>query len=336
MPLVPDSTYSTLAQIRTKVRRLTRAPSTAQLSDADLDNYINTFILYDFPEHLRLFSLRTTLTFYTQPFIDTYATNTTNTTDPLYNFRNRYISVHQPAYIAGYNSLYTQSREQFFGIYPMVNTVSSIATGDGANLAFSGILSNIPVLRNNVTFTSVDTNNNGLILIDNGQGFLIRPNDDSVAYGTVDYVTGVYNFSFTASPATGQSIDSQTVPYVASRPQSLLYYNDIFTVRPVPDQPYRIDIEAYIRPTELLQTTDAPELAEWWQYISYGATKKIFEDRMDMDSVQLIMPEFRKQEVLILRRTLVQYANERTATIYTEQTGGAGNNNGWGFGGGLF
>lgn len=66
---------STLAAIQTKVRRLTRTPSTAQLSVADLNEYINTFILYDFPEHLRLFDLRTTFTFTTQPFQDTYPTD---------------------------------------------------------------------------------------------------------------------------------------------------------------------------------------------------------------------------------------------------------------------
>jgi len=39
---------------------------------------------------------------------------------------------------------------------------------------------------------------------------------------------------------------------------------------------------------------------------------------MDMESVALLMPEFKKQECLINRRTIVQYASQRTATIYTE------------------
>src|SRR5580765_2325949 len=92
---------STLAAIQQKVRRLTRSPSLQQLSDADLNQYINTFILYDFPEHLRLFSLRTTLTFYTQPFIDVYETNTIDPTNPLYNFKNKYLTVHPTIYVAG-------------------------------------------------------------------------------------------------------------------------------------------------------------------------------------------------------------------------------------------
>jgi hypothetical protein len=105
---------STLQAIQTKVRRLTRSPSLSQISDNQLNEYINTFILYDFPEHLRLFSLRTVLTFYTQPGVDTYETNTTDPTDPLYNFKNKYTTVNPPAYIAGYQALWSQSKDQFF------------------------------------------------------------------------------------------------------------------------------------------------------------------------------------------------------------------------------
>lgn len=50
---------STLAAIHEKVRRITRTPSMAQLTDAQLDQYINTFVLYDFPSNIRLFPLRT-------------------------------------------------------------------------------------------------------------------------------------------------------------------------------------------------------------------------------------------------------------------------------------
>ena len=80
--------YATLQAIQTKVRRLTRSPSESQLSTVDLNNYINTSILYDFPEHLRLFKLRTVLTFYTHPYQDVYYTNPTDQDDPLYNFHD--------------------------------------------------------------------------------------------------------------------------------------------------------------------------------------------------------------------------------------------------------
>jgi hypothetical protein len=132
---------STLQAIRTKVRRITRSPSLSQISDSQLDEYINTFILYDFPEHLRLFSLRTILTFYTQPGVDVYDTNTTVATDPLYNFRNKYVAVHPPLYIAGIQCFYTQWRDVFYGYYPQTNTISdTMLRGDNSSGPFVGLV----------------------------------------------------------------------------------------------------------------------------------------------------------------------------------------------------
>lgn len=329
-----DASYSTLTEIRSKVRKLTRTPSQSQLPDSEIDKYINTFVLYDFPEHLRLGILRKTLTFFCEPYIDVYETNTTDPNNPLYNFNNRYISIHGPVYIAGYQALLSQSREQFFAMYPMVNSIQSIgATGDGVTTTFSGTLANVPVARNNVLFSSINNNDGGLEVHDDGNGLLYG--DVSVP-GSIDYVTGAYSFDFVLAAKLGAAINSQTVAYVPALPQAILYYENTFTLRPIPDQPYRINMEVYERPTELLTATpnQMPELSEWWQYIAYGASKKIFEDRMDMDSVQAIMPEFKQQERLINRRYLVQNSNQRTSTIYVEQAGHAASANSWGQGSG--
>ena len=62
-PTAPSTTIpgtTTLGAIRAKVRRLTLSPSDAQLTTAQLDEYINTYVVYDFPETLRTFNLKTT------------------------------------------------------------------------------------------------------------------------------------------------------------------------------------------------------------------------------------------------------------------------------------
>lgn len=336
---MPDSTLSTLQQIIIKVRRLTRKMSESQISNDEIRRYINTFVLYDFNEHLRMQALRSTFTFYASPNVDTYDTNTSNSNEPLFNFKNKYITVHTPVYIAGYQSMFSQSREQFFAIYPMVNNVASIGTaGDGVTTNFFGTLANVPILPRNVLFSSVDANNNPLTLYDvpddSRTGDLINPATGNVD-GVINYLNGEFALLFSTAPASGQAINSQTVPYVASQPQAMLFYDEKFILRPVPDQAYRVDMEVYRRPDELLELGQSPHLAEWWQYIAYGAAKKIFEDSMDPESVATIMPEFRKQENLINRRTIVQQTDQRAATIYTEQTAG-GYGPGWWYGGGSF
>ena len=351
-PLIPDSSYSTLSDITIKVRRLTRSPSIDQLSDLDIKNYINTFILYDFPSHIKLFSQRDVFTFYTQPYQDVYETTTVNINDIFYNFNNRYISLHPPFYSGGYLGNFFQDRQQFFGVYPKINSIQQIGTGDGVTTVFRGFIPGMPnqsagvcLLQGSVLFDSIDINGFGISVVDQFNpstplvGSLVIPQSDLIPLptivGTINYTTGKYVFTFLSAPAVGATVNSQFVIQQASIPRALLFYDNKITLRPVPDQPYRLSIEAYIRPTILLNTSDVPEISQWWQYIAYGAAKKVFEDRMDMDSIAMIMPEFKKQELMALRTTIVQNTNERTSTIYTEQTNfGASGYGEWG--GGLF
>ena len=324
-----------LETIRTKIRRLTRSPSAAQITNDQIDEYVNTFVLYDIPEHLRLFSLHTTLTFYTQPYVDTYQTNTVLATDPMYNFKDKYTTVNPPMYVAGYYMAFSQSQDEFRASYPNINSVQSIGTtGNGVTTNYTGTLSAKPILQSEVLFTSIDSDNKGIVLKDIPRedvatglptqiGDLVTP-DAAFSRGEINYVTGVYDITFPTPPANGAAIYSQTVPYQAARPSMVLYYDNKFTMRPVPDKAYKVTVEAYVRPTALIDGAD-PELEQWHQYISYGAAKKVLEDRMDMESVQMIMPEFKEQERLVLRRTLVQQSNERTQTIYSgnsDYTGG--------------
>lgn len=346
---------ATLSEIKNKVRRLTRSLSTTILSDSDLEQYINTFVLYDFPEHLRLANLHTTFSFYTSPYQDIYETNTSDPTNVFYNFLNNKITINPPVYIAGYQALFSESREQFFNIYPKLANISSVGTtGDGTTTSFSGVInvfqsSTNPVvlLKNNVLFNSIDASNNALAMIDYPinatYGNLYVPGGSPTSTSVQDtanyinYVTGQYVVTFTVAPGSGQAINSQTVPVQPSLPQAFLFFDGKITLRPVPDQTYKVQMEVYQQPTELLSAGQTPELSEWWQYIAYGTAKKIFEDRMDLDSVALIMPEFKKQEALINRRTIVQQTSQRTATIY-DQSNDAGGAYGPGFfsGGGQF
>lgn len=383
MPLPP----TTLQAIEQKVRKLTRSPSTAQLSTSDLDNYINTFILYDFPEHLRTFNFRTNFTFYTNPYQDEYPTDILSfgaasaaNLQPLYNFQNLYLTVHPPLYVAGFEQFYSQSREELFSIYPKVNFIASIGRlGDGIQTSFSGVIRNAnqppftnppPVqqqstvlLKNQVLFDSVDINGNGLSLIDvplldpvTGNqtiwGNLYIPGQqpatppmiisytplpgNAVPNGVdpanyINYLTGAFTITFNVAPKAGAPINSQTVPSVTALPQVVCFYANKFIVRPVPDQPYRINFEVYARPTALLAQGDIPQLEEYWQLFAYGAAKKVFEDRMDLESVALILPEYKKQMALVERRTIVQITNSRSSTIYTDHLTG-GYNNFWGGG----
>lgn len=320
---MPTNPPTTLETIQVKVRKLTRSP-VELLSDADLNNYINTFVAYDMPDHLRMFDNKVVFSFICEPYRDTYMTDASvNIANPLYDFQNKYISIDGPLYIAGYTSYLSQSREEFYNQWPLYTSQLRAATGNSVATSFSGTLSATPVLRNQVVFSSIDANNNGLALLDDGAGNLTDPLS-GVGSGTIDYVSGVYSLTFGTAPGNGQAIQAQVKNYIASRPTSLLYFDNMFTLRPVPDRPYKITFSAYMRPTALLAGQN-PQLQDWWQYIAYGAAKKVFEDRMDQESVQAIMTEFDTQQRLVERKTLTNMAKERAATIYQDQTAFYGN-----------
>lgn len=322
---------STLAAIQTKVRRLTRSLSPAQLTDAQLDEYINTSVQYDFPEHLRLFNLRTTFSFFTDPFVDDYVPADYAPGTDLYEFNQIYTTVHPPVYVAGYQAAFLESREKLYGMYPKLASIRQIGTGDSVTTLFTGTLPNLNpgncIIRNNVLFDSISVNGYGLSMIDSpfnplfghlyvaGQPVPVGPLDPN---NSINYVTGRFAVTFPLPPIVSEPVNCQYVPVQTSRPTSVCFFDGSFIVRPVPDQPYEINMEVYVRPSELLAAGQSPELEEWWQYIAYLASKKIFEDRMDLESVQLIMPELKKQEALINRRTIVQQTSQRVATIYTE------------------
>lgn len=342
---------STLDTIRQKVRRLTRSPSEQQLSDYELDQYINTSIAFDFPEHLRLFSLATNLTFYTQAGVDTYGTST-DPNNALYDFKDLYINVHPEAYIAGIPAGYTQHKDVFYGQWPQtVFVTNTLIQGNGSEGPFSGIVNSFPqnpvptgpytgaILQNSFILTVLDVNHISMVLVDYPStidptiGYLGLVNSKPVPttpipYGTINYQTGVFTCTFPNATLNkfGNTIFAEAELYIPGLPISVLFYDNQFILRPVPNMAYPVQLKADIRPTQLLATTDMPQITQWWQFIAYMTAKKVLEDRMDLDTVQMIMPEYRNQMNFVNRTNIVQRANERTVTIYTE-----GKSYGWGW-----
>lgn len=343
---------ASLEAIRIKVRRLTRTPSLSQMSNTQLDEYINTFIEYDMPSSLRLFNLRQTLTFYTQPGVAEYETNTTTPDDPLFDFKNRYMAVHEPVFVGGKQINYTQQRRVFYALWPQTNSVITLIPQGNNSVgpfttnvrqALQGSSSYPYIMQRSVNINCVDGIGTSMILrdipINNIFGNLrtadvpltppfettVDPNNN------INYVTGDITFTFDDNTQTGAPIYFEGILYQPGWPISMLYYADRFILRPVPDKTYAVNIEVDVVPTELLATNDIPDLNQWWQYIAYGAAKKVFEDRMDTQSIQQIMPEFKNQEEMVLSRTLEQQATQRPPTIYTtgKSWGSPWFNTGW-------
>ncbi len=343
---------NTLQAIINKVRAITARPSVLQITDAQIVDYINIFYIYDFPEHLRLQNLRVNWQFTTKANIPAYDFPT-----------GLYLTAMPPVYIGSYQSYMTQSRENFFRINPELNFLqTAVYTGTGTTTPYTGqFLTQTPILpgfkRNppgaystDITVLPSQFNWNVLVsaqgapdatsgisptysLVDDGQGNLFSLDDVGCnpvnRRGTINYITGaisITTFTLAGSPVAipnPNPINVQYAPYVASRPQSVVFYQDQILLYPIPDQAYTVSFEAYAYPAQFLATNTGatPQLAEWWQLLAYGAADKIFADAGDFDNMQKYRPLLKEQMDLVQRRTIVQQTSDRTATIYTEQSG---------------
>lgn len=321
-----DSTY---AAIETKVRRLTASASEAALSTADIQRAVNTFYNQDFPYAIKLDQLREVYTIFTSPNIDRYPFDV-----------NSYQGVREPVYFEGIQGYLFKDRDQFFKMWTRFPLLNVAATGDGVTTSYAFTISQIPFLSGNVVIGTVDLLGDSLRIEDDGNGVLnyittdLVGNNTFTAIGTVDYVTGYFDFDTvgaSVTPAASAPINVWVSQYTAGRPYTILYWNNEFTIRPVPDKTYKVELEVYQTPVQFLDTTDNPKVKQWWQYLAYGTACELLRERGDVEGVQNLMEGFMRQEALVLERQSVEEVGQRNTTIYTNVVQGPnyGSPQGW-------
>ena len=353
-----------LGSIRAKIRRLTGSSDTLQLPDTaivsdpnsvGIDDYINSFYNYDFPAQFRSLKLKDKLTFNTVKGIDTYAFDS-----------EKYTTIEMPCYCAKREIKLFQDPWSFYGVNFNWQFQNNFASGDGTIGPYSGSTSATPILRSinndpsnidgvpnvpgvsqgysgypagrvqNILITANIANGNTMNVTDDGAGNLIG---DCTGGGTINYDTGaIAGLNFTQAIPSGTEIQIQYNPTVLSIPLSILFFQNQFTLRPVPDRGYTVELVAYRQPTQALNHTAAgagtPELSEWWECIAMGAAKKIFEDRLDSDGVALMDKMLNEKYQLAYTRTYAQLGKQRVSTIFADQITQNYGSGGWGFGGG--
>lgn len=329
----------TLSAIFAKIRRLTGSSDPFQMPDyanpndpnsVGLADYVNSFYLYDFPAQYRSLKLKDIYTFDTIQNVDTYAFDS-----------EHFTTVQSPAFCAKREILLSYDRYSFYGLNYNWQYQDFFAIGNGTAgvpTAYSGMTTATPILRsvNNNSNTSqnpnypasrvqnilitVNTATSTLNVTDDGEGNLIG---DCIS-GLINYFTGqISDLVFTQAVPQGNQIQIQYNPFRPSIPLSILFFQNQFTLRPVPDRGYTIEIVAYRQPTQALASIPAnqgtPELSEWWECIAIGAAKKIYEDRLDSDGIALMDKMLGERYNTIFTRTWAELGKQRCHTIFADQ-----------------
>jgi hypothetical protein len=349
---------STLVAIKKKVRRLTASASTSALSNSDLETYINDAYLNNFPNAIKSDLLRNVYTFYTAPYIDRYPLNV--------NYNQ---GVRDPFYVDGIQGSFFKDRTQFYNMWPRWPTLNKPASGDGVTMAFSWTISQTPFLSKSVTIGAVSSGGAPIRISDDGNGILILDQPNAVtqvpAYqtapppvasipgmhnantgnpgdlvqticGTVNYVTGQMAFDLTPfglAPASGTQLTCFVSQYTTGRPYSLLFWNNEFTIRPIPKLVHKMEIETYLSPVQFMQSTDSPILNQWWKWIAIMASILVLEDRQDLAGIANLSQSLDREEDLILERQATEELFQRNSTIFSSTIQGQGWNQSWNQGG---
>jgi Ubiquitin-activating enzyme E1 FCCH domain len=222
-----------------------------------------------------------------------------------------------------------------------------VSGGAWTSSIYYGTVSNIPFLRSvntditnnpnkisivpNVLITA-NTTTGTMNVYDDGNGSLIG--DVLNSNGVINYQTGIIqNLTFSQAIPDGNPIYIQYIPIVLNRPEGILFFQNQFTLRPVPDRGYTIELVAYRRPSQALAKANNfyPELTEWWETIAYGAAKKWYEKKLDPEGIAMMDKGLSERYALNDTRTYAQLGKQRCSTIFAQQSSGYGNNFG-GFG----
>lgn len=330
----------TLDTMRNTVRRMTARYTPESMPDTQLDSYINQFMTLHFPLHFKNIKLTKPYVFNTIPNVDTYdfvyqnglAVNAAG--DPIPGN----IQISPPVYCQGYQLRYFQDKSAFYNRWPKLTVNQQIGVGGkAADVAYTGTIPSFPFLRaqldifGNVTeaaviisaFNSGTSSNTNYVLTDVPQddsdvGRLFDAEGNDV--GQVNYLTGAYSFTLAdlaVLPST-TTIYASVIPYQASRPTDVIFYNNQITFRPVPQQIYQVEFQISQQPTDLIAAGDTPELDEWYLFICSGAARLIYTDFPDPDGMSYIEPVWQEQLQLAQRRTLRQMSGQRAATIFSQ------------------
>lgn len=296
-----------LSEIRTKTRQVSGRLSTSDMSNTQLDEYINKYFQYEFPAEVKL-----------NRNYSYYEFNTTSNTR-LYDFPENYTNFVPEVRVDNLNTLFYQNPDKFESENPETVQRLTTWTGDGATTGFSNTFSsNTPLQKG-----SVIVDDTVEVFSDDGLGVLTG---DQGGIGTVVYSTGAISVTFATAPISSQGIYVSFVQEVVGRPTAVLMYNNQFQFYPVPDRAYRVRLKAWIldivRPTSgankttFTAATDRPLLDEWGPCIALGAARRIVSDFGEMDSYGELTALYKEQVNYILTRTHIDLESTRVLPMF--------------------
>jgi len=282
----------TLSDIEQKVRNVTGRPDLSNLSAATLLDKINKYYQFVLPKELKIFFDYTYYNFFTTAGVDVYTPPAT------------FATVNPQVYMDGFPGDWYTNPDLFFQDYPIEVNKVVVGTGDGTTNNFSFQIPYFPIIQGSLYVTDGTQ-----VAQDNGSGGFTG----NATGGSINYTTGaVTSLVFTNPPIANANITESSQTFISNRPQGILYFNNQFVLRPIPDQVYQIKMEGLPIPTALVNPTDTPFRIDLGPLIAYGASLDIFTDFDQMDQYEQFFPEYLRYKDIAMQDTYEVYLYQRS------------------------
>jgi len=293
----------TLSEIRQKVRQVTGRLTPDELSNNQIDNYINHYYQYTFPAEVKL----------DRKF--TYYTFNTIGNQAYYDFPEGFTNFVPPAQIAYRSINWYQDPAMFYQQNPqLIAGPLPQWVGDGVTVTFTVSVVGFPIMPGT------------LLISDNAETFADTNKDwttNNVTFTgsdggtcTVNYDTGAISVTFVSAPISGVNIYLQYLLFNPGLPKAVLEYNNQFQFTPVPNTAYNFTVKAYKVVDPLINSTDRPPLDEWGPCIAYGAARDIQADFGELDAYAQTTALYKEQVDYIMTRTEQNLLNIRALPNY--------------------
>jgi len=288
----------TLTNIQQAIRRVTGRFSYSDISNEELRIRINQYYTLIFPAEVKL----------EQKHV--YYEFTTSSNQAVYDIPlTTYTNFEPPALCNKFDMFWYQDPMRFKLENDQQYTFLTPWTGDGTTSVFTTTITGFPIAPSSLTIYDgvelfEDTNTTWTtsdVTIDGSLGGTC----------TVNYSTGVITVAFSTAPLNSTVINLNYIVFAANRPQSILLYDNQFTLWPTPDQAYKILMKAYSVVPELVNGSDTPMLNEWGRCIVYGTARDLLADSGEMDGYSEVTALYKEQVAYVLKRTNQNLLNIR-------------------------
>ena len=287
----------TVADIRNKIRKVTGRLSSTELSDTEINTYMNQFYEYTLPAETKFDRIHTYYEFLTSP------------NQFIYPFPSGYVNIEPPVTADNMEMFYYQDPADFYNQNYIQVSYLTPWTGDGVTTAFSTTLTGFPIQPASVIITD-----NTEVFQDTNTDYNASPVTITGTLGgtsTVNYSTGAISVTFATAPTNGQIIYLSYILFQPGRPQAFLYYNNQFLLYPTPDTTYRMRMKAYQKLSEMPTDASTPLLQEWGPMIAYGTSREIHADLGELDAYKEVSLLYKEQLRYSLARTENNLLNTR-------------------------